>query len=631
MTTRPTVPDADARALAQTALDANLLVEAGAGSGKTTLMVDRVLALLARGTPPDQIAAVTFTRKAATELRERLAKRLEERVARATGTAEESALRTAQRQIDRAYIGTIHSFCSRLLREEALAARLAPDFVEPDPALLAVAAEEFLRAFADDARRLGTHGADRLRTLGIEPRDLVTAALTIDAQPDVAFVAHDMPCPDVALVVAALDALMTRAVALLPAGAPSGGWDRLQTFVRRWQIERDALDWTDAATVARATARIESFHAKQVILSRWIPERKAQAPITALRDDVLRFVSGELAEFLRAWRAHCYSPALRLATAASAAWRAHREANDRLTFEDLLVRTAALLRTHAVARDALGDRWRHLLVDEFQDTDPLQAEICLLLASPASEGNDWRMVTPRPGALFVVGDPKQSIYRFRRADIQTYEFVRGRFERFGHVVQLIANFRSTDAIATLVNAHFAVAFGAAPHGVGTTSPSAPAATATQAPFAPLVTACPAPPGTGVGRYDVPTARAKAAVFDADAAMVASHIAESICAGVATPDDFLILTARKSELRAYAAALALRGVPAVTAGAAGEWSDEMHCGGHGARGTLLRMHAGRPVRCARGGRDVRARRRAPCRRSAGRLGDAHAAAVVSREQ
>ncbi len=105
----------------------------------------------------------------------------------------------------------------------------------------------------------------------------------------------------------------------------------------------------------------------------------------------------------------------------------------RLDFLDLLLRTRDVLRARADVRAELQRRFTHLFVDEFQDTDPLQAEILLLLSADDPATSDWREVTPVPGKLFVVGDPKQSIYRFRRADVGVYQEVvapaRGRAAR----------------------------------------------------------------------------------------------------------------------------------------------------------------------------------------------------------
>ncbi|NUR19679.1 MAG: UvrD-helicase domain-containing protein, partial [Gemmatimonadaceae bacterium] len=121
--------DEAARSRILTDLDTNLLVEAGAGSGKTTSLVGRMVALVERGTPVERIAAVTFTRKAANELRERFQLALESRV-RGDAPNAESAERceAALRQLDAAFLGTIHSFCGRLLRERPLEVGLDPSF-----------------------------------------------------------------------------------------------------------------------------------------------------------------------------------------------------------------------------------------------------------------------------------------------------------------------------------------------------------------------------------------------------------------------------------------------------------------------------------------------------------------------
>src|SRR5690606_8434998 len=103
----------------------------------------------------------------------------------------------------------------------------------------------------------------------------------------------------------------------------------------------------------------------------------------------------------------------------------------------------------------------HLLIDEFQDTDPVQAEMMFLLTGENDTNHDWRHTVPRAGSLFVVGDPKQSIYRFRRADISIYNFVKKRIAQSGGaVLQLTQNFRSVKAIGNFVNYAFASMFAA---------------------------------------------------------------------------------------------------------------------------------------------------------------------------
>src|SRR5262249_18643974 len=108
-------------------------------------------------------------------------------------------------------------------------------------------------------------------------------------------------------------------------------------------------------------------------------------------------------------------------------------------------------------RKYLQDRFTHLFIDEFQDTDPLQAEILLLLAADDPAESNWRNVRPKPGKLFLVGDPKQSIYKFRRADIVLYKEIRDRLvERGVGLVSLRKSYRSVPNIQHFVNAAFEV-------------------------------------------------------------------------------------------------------------------------------------------------------------------------------
>ncbi|HZJ70198.1 MAG TPA: UvrD-helicase domain-containing protein, partial [Planctomycetota bacterium] len=127
-----------------------------------------------------------------------------------------------------------------------------------------------------------------------------------------------------------------------------------------------------------------------------------------------------------------------------------------LDFVDLLLRARNLVRDDARVRGELQRRFTHLYVDEFQDTDPLQAELLLLLAADTPECGDYRAVRPVPGKLFIVGDPKQSIYRFRRADVGLYEQVKRQLQAAGaELLHLTVSFRSQPAIQQLVNAAFA--------------------------------------------------------------------------------------------------------------------------------------------------------------------------------
>ncbi|HEY3255271.1 MAG TPA: UvrD-helicase domain-containing protein, partial [Polyangiaceae bacterium] len=129
-----------------------------------------------------------------------------------------------------------------------------------------------------------------------------------------------------------------------------------------------------------------------------------------------------------------------------------------LDFVDLLSRTRDLLKTERSVREQLQSRFTHLFVDEFQDTDPLQAEILLLLASDSADTSDYREVRSKPGKLFVVGDPKQAIYRFRRADVTLYERIKAALLAQGaQLLHLTTNFRSVPSIQAAVNGAFSQA------------------------------------------------------------------------------------------------------------------------------------------------------------------------------
>jgi len=263
---------------------------------------------------------------------------------------------------------------------------------------------------------------------------------------------------------------------------------------------------------------------------------------------------------LRQWWAYRYPVAIGVAGHAAAAFAGQRKDHGQINFQDLLVLSAALLRDDPEARRDLGRRYPRLLVDEFQDTDPLQAEILLLLASDPESGDDWRTVVPRPGAPCVVGAPKQSIYRFRRADIALYQLVKERFEDFGDVLVLEANFRSLGGIGALVKGVFdrEDRFGKDDSD-------------RQAAFAPLLTQR---EGTGVlATYTVSGSRQDEVARD-DGDRIATEIARRVAAGERDADDFLILTRNRKYLSVYARALEDRNLPVDVSGAGVGFEDEL---------------------------------------------------------
>lgn len=566
------LPDARARERIAGDLDTNLLVEAGAGSGKTTALVGRMAALVASGgATVDEIAAVTFTRKAAGELRERFQARLEADIAAADPDSETlTRLRAGLDEIDRAFIGTIHAFCARLLRERPLEVGLDPAFEE-------IPVEErlsFRRRWWDAYLERRTREADpalgELAAAGLRAAQLFGLFDRLVENPDVHFPADESVAPSAAEVTAVraeLDALTSLGMELMPDRQPTKGWDSTQKKLRTLSFTREVTGWKEPADFFEALEILGKPGSRNhsITYNRW----KDKDLTKDFEDRLNPFSVGPDApanRVLHRWYAHRYGLALDLCRRAADEFAEYRRRAGRLDFQDLLLLTARLLRTRPDTRADLGLRYRRLLVDEFQDTDPLQAEIMLLLASDpwdGAEGDeapppDWRTARPRPGALFVVGDPKQSIYRFRRADILLYERVKERFEDFGDVVELTANFRSRPPIGDLVNELF-------------DAPDffPPAATAHQARFEPLNTR-PTERETdteGVFWYGVePDRTSRGGVTRDDAERLATWIADRVRGGARTPGDFMILTRTTHYLSAYARALEARGVPIQVTGA-----------------------------------------------------------------
>lgn len=550
----PAFDDSLARERIDTELDVNMLVEAGAGSGKTTSLVGRMVAHVARGVSVDRIAAVTFTHKAANELRERFELELERHVRDETpGSELGMRFDRALRELDRAFLGTIHAFCGRLLRERPLEVALDPNFQEVSDEDWAELKESFWRRWVERAKLAGDADVLLLREINVDPQALNGAFSTVMSYPDVDFALVEVEAPDIVPCRRALEALLARARAMMPRNEPVDGWDPLMGLVRQLDFDARVGGWNTVAAFCDAIGDIADSRCK-ITQKRWSDAKEGKLAAKTLSEDFSALLAGSISSMLQQWREHRYPIVMRTLLRAGKDFERERLITGQLGFEDLLVLAAKLLREHPAVRDELGARFAYLLVDEFQDTDPIQAEVCFLLASNSDQGDDWQTVVPRPGALFVVGDPKQSIYRFRRADIQTYELVKKRLGDCGAVLALTRNFRSVRPVGALVNDYFHRVF---PED----------ATPEQAPFSAMQTTKEADGPDGVYFYPVcPDGKKNSDITDADAAMLSSWIAERIASGVRSAGDFLILTATKAPIEVYARALAMHNVPAITTGA-----------------------------------------------------------------
>lgn len=430
-----------------------ILVEAAAGTGKTTAMVDRMIVLLEEGyCRVDTMAAVTFTRKAAAELRSRFLAALEMRVKQVPGAAGER-LRTALAGSEGCFIGTIHSFCARLLRERPVEAGVSVDFREiddqKDEQLRREAWDEYVaNLYAGDSEIIG-----RLEETGLHIGQLKESYMRFAEYPDV----QNWPAPavDMAGLVPSAEALrdyVAHMKKLLPTLPRDPGHDKLMPKYRKLTRMLRQADPDNPRELLEIMEEFGPMTTTKLVQKNW-PGGPDQAKIELKRWNC--FVDQHAGPLRRTWRELRYHHVIEAIRPAAALYDRLRSERGELNYQDLLMKGAALLRENPDVRQYFRERYTHLLVDEFQDTDPVQAEVMILLTADDPCQTDWRRCRPVPGSLFVVGDPKQSIYRFRRADIVTYNKVKKIIiDSGGLSLTLSTNFRSSAPVVKWVNSVF---------------------------------------------------------------------------------------------------------------------------------------------------------------------------------
>lgn len=529
-----------------------LVVEASAGSGKTTVLVNRLAALLATGTAQSEhIAAMTFTRKAAAELRERLLAELRRRAEAPDAEPQtRERLLTALAEHDRMFVGTIHSFCASLLRVEAIAAGIPATFEEMDQEEDDAFARRCWHTFINDLHQHQNELLTELQRAGFTAASLRPAYHRLRQYSDVEdWPAPVVACPDPESIRQSLTAWHQIINDIL---APLEGKNltcKLLLHFRRVRRHARTVDLADPVQFFEHVS-----YAAKTVKKAYI--RRTQWPPGVPVDNVVQkwdlFVTNQVQPVLAQWQAHRYPLAINFLRQAVAFTAAERLRHRRLNFQDLLYYTARLLRQDRAARRRCQARWTHLLVDEFQDTDPLQAEVLLFLTDEG-QATSWLDARPRPGSLFIVGDPQQSIYRFRRADLTTYHAVKQVVVAAGgEVLPLTTNFRARSELVDWTNQTFAELF-------------PPTATATMPGFQPLQPApmAPqpeAPPLLQLPLHQHPQAGLTASRAAAEADLIAEFILRDKQKWNRSFSDYLILTRVKERLSVYGEALAQRRIP-----------------------------------------------------------------------
>ena len=484
---RPDSPqDSGARRTACQEFEKNLVVTAGAGTGKTSLLVERMLHLiLERGLRLDTMAAITFTRKAAAELRDRLEDALERAFEIASGAVEAidtrfeadrviermsfepkrmpegarnsilSKCRDALEALDAASIGTIHSFAADLIRRHSREAGVDVGFEVDEGARARELFDELWGPYLE--KSLGSEGAPPgwrglLEKLPVDDVEEIAKGLAAFSIPAEALDASTEDAQrDCARTLARGCLAELRSIGEAIEGAAGLNRNMEKTLGKlesAWRrVAEDGAFKGDLKALGIPGAI--DFGKACLIQGKKGLEKRLQSTRDALED--LQKADPELA------RDACL--ALR---PFAISYREEYLRRGFVSYDGLLILARDLLRDHPHVRAEEARRHDHILVDEFQDTDPVQYEIIFFLAEEAGTGGkraeparDAFEARLAPGKLFIVGDGMQSIYHFRRADIRAYARAVDVIRREeGKVLNLTTNFRSVPEVLDPVNRLF---------------------------------------------------------------------------------------------------------------------------------------------------------------------------------
>jgi ATP-dependent exoDNAse (exonuclease V) beta subunit len=459
------LPDEEDRRRILEDLESSLFVEAAAGTGKTTGLIQRILSVVRSGLGSlETIVAVTFTEKAAGELKLRVREEIERSRSANPSERELAHLDKALEDLEVSHISTIHGFCADLLRENPIAAGVDPLFTvmpEDEARLLAGSAFEgwFQQTLSDPPEGISRilrrpRGASR----EIGTRDLLRDAawsLIEHRDYEASWTKKSLNRKeDIDRAIQMLEEIAAWASqASKPSSYLAQGFHQIGRFLEELQLREavhrrdyDALEFEIRSMAAdRGCGWLYKGYGEDFGL-----DLPLQTVLTR-RDEI----KAELDLMIEGWGADlatCLREELRPVVEE---YEASKHQEGKLDFLDLLIRVRDLLIEDDGLRARLQDGFTHIFIDEFQDTDPLQAEILLLLAADDPRQRNFREIRPKQGKLFIVGDPKQSIYRFRRADVILYQRIKEQLSQRGaDLLQLTTSFRSVPAIQDAVNGAF---------------------------------------------------------------------------------------------------------------------------------------------------------------------------------
>src|SRR3990172_7484481 len=480
----------------------NQVINASAGTGKTTTLVDLYLKGIERGLEPGEILAITFTKKAAGEMRKRLKEAVFERINAQSETTETARWRRILQELSNAPISTIHAFCGRVLRENPIASGIDPYFVELDEDQSYALRRESISDTISRALRQEDTGVQELFSqFDLERRFLYGRSGLVESVERtmewLGSLGVDLNLMDergrrwievkLAAQEEAANALKTEFLSMrervsdtFRQVAEMKGQTRGANATKWVAKVHEALPQiVKALEKLTPEASVEAIRSCEFLISLCKPgvlgkQDSLEAPLGILRAAGLgKKGSGPLFGHFGAFKGMPLSRSFnRLAARCQEEFKRRKKQANSLDFTDLLCEARNILKAHPAVRQRYKERFAMILVDEFQDTDRVQGEVLALLAENRAVQGDFPLLSSLDEVLkqvlfdtnrvAIVGDPKQSIYGFRQADVGVFLSMSAKIkESGGEEKDLVENYRSSQEILHFVN-HLCGAMAALP-------------------------------------------------------------------------------------------------------------------------------------------------------------------------
>lgn len=452
--------------------DKNYMVEAGAGAGKTTLIISRIINQIltfdkryGRPLRLDEIAAITFTEKAASELKQKVMKKLYEASKQRELEEERDRIKEAIDLIDDQYVGTIHSFCREILVASGFESSIGSDFKVIEPTEDGQIKDLVWRKYIVSQQKKLQPLFEKINEQGLSISVVKSAFMTL-LNYEHAKIAYDLSLID-----------------------KGDGFHKLKViidgFLRNFKVDELGSVYTNKGEDI-STIFLKPFALKLASILKTGDREKYYT----LLNDLIKDPSGESfgkkaylkknaeafeelfspfeGEDLKAYYHtrynYIYNLVIAIAHPAIDLYKEQKKSILCVNFDDLLLLTRNVLRDYPSIRKRVRDKYKFLYIDEYQDTDPIQTEILFYLNGQSDhEETPWNKRKLIPGSTFIVGDPKQSIYRFRGADITLYNNVREAFieDDDSELVVLKRNYRTQSGIVEWVEDRFKLTEGEA--------------------------------------------------------------------------------------------------------------------------------------------------------------------------